>query len=79
MVASAREVAERRGMAWAGKIGGRPRRVQPEETGNVDRSRYPEPHRSLTALLFGDPRPGRSALDRQQIEAAEAKLEAPAG
>ena len=36
---------------------------------NLDR--YPAPHVNLTALVLGDPAPGRSALDQRKANAQD--------
>lgn len=45
-------------------------------TNNAARAVRPVPaeHQSITAAFFGDPLPGRSALDRRQAEAANRSI-----
>lgn len=67
MNAEERQAARRRGVAWSGKafkrgfghaLADRPPKRAPAAT-------HGEPHRSVTAMLCGDPLPGQSALDRR--------------
>lgn len=61
---------------WRGRVVVLKRREEPKpaaplvvEQLNLDR--YPQEHRDLTALVLGDPAPGRSALDQRNRNAQD--------
>lgn len=56
-----------KGMAWAGRIGTRIyRKNGTSEPVGTPAPADTAPGRTITAIVFGDPLPGRSALDRHR-------------